>query len=54
MRFDQWLEFHAKQKPKLMEDVYACMNGRFDFHTRAIPDAFMSGDKPIMKRPVAV
>ena len=31
MRFDQWLEFHRKQKPQLMSDVRAYMNGRFFF-----------------------
>ncbi len=53
MRFDQWLDFHRKQKPELMRDVYAYMNGRFDFSGEAIPDAFMSGGKPIMKGPVS-
>lgn len=53
MRFEQWIAFHKKQKPKLMEDVRRYMNGRFDFHGRAIPDQFMSGGKPIMAGPVA-
>ena len=53
MRWDQWLEFHRKQKPKLMADVRKYMNGRFDFHGRALRDQFMSGGKPIMVGPVA-
>jgi cytochrome c peroxidase len=53
MRWNQWLEFHRKQKPALMEDVWNYMNGRFDFHGRAIPDQFMSGGKPVMAGPVA-
>lgn len=53
MRWDQWLDFHRKQKPKLMADVRKYMTGRFDFHGRAIPDQFMSGGKPIMSGPVA-
>lgn len=53
MRFDQWLEFHRKQKPDLMKDVRAYMAGRYDWHGEAIPDRFMSGGKPIMRGPVA-
>ena len=53
MRFEQWLDFHRKQKPKLMADVWAYMNGRFNFSGAAIPGAFMSGGKPIMKGPVS-
>jgi cytochrome c peroxidase len=53
MRFEQWLAFHRKQKPKLMRDVQDYMNGRYDFSAEPIPGAFMSGGKPIMKGPVA-
>ncbi len=53
MRFDQWMDFHRKQKPKLMEDVRAYMAGRYDFSGEAIPGKTMSGGKPIMKGPVA-
>ena len=53
MRFDQWLDFHRKQKPKLMADVRAYMNRRYDFHERTIPGQYMSGGKPIMRGPVA-
>jgi hypothetical protein len=53
MRFEQWLAFHRKQKPTLMDDVREYMNGRFDFSGEAIPDQFMSGGKPIMRGPVA-
>ena len=52
MRFEQWLEFHRKQKPKLMRDVREYMEARFDFSGEPIPDQYMSGGKPIMKGPV--
>jgi cytochrome c peroxidase len=42
-----------KQKPVLMSECKAYMDGRFDFHGRAIPGAAMSGGKPIMRGPVA-
>ena len=53
MRFEQWLEFHRKQKPQLMSDVRSYMASRFDFHGEAIPETAMSGGKPIMRGPVA-
>jgi cytochrome c peroxidase len=53
MRFEQWLEFHRKQKPKLMKDVHEYMAGRYDFSGRAIAGHTMSGGKPIMQGPVA-
>ena len=53
MRFDQWLDFHRKQKPTLMKDVHAYMESRFDFSGTSIPNKYMSGGKPIMKGPVA-
>jgi len=53
MRFEQWLEFHRKQKPKLMADVHKYMDSRFDFSGTPIPDQVMSGGKPIMQGPVA-
>lgn len=53
MRFDQWLEFHCKQKPALMKDVHEYMASRYEFSGRAIGGAFMSGGKPIMQGPVA-
>ena len=53
MRFEQWLSFHRKQKPKLMSDVHDYMNGRFDFSGKAIPGHYMSGGKPIMQGPVS-
>ncbi len=53
MRFEQWLELHAAQKPALMQDVRAYMASRYDFSARARPGAFMSGGKPIMAGPVA-
>jgi len=53
MRFEQWVEFHARQKPQLMDDLRAYMAGRFDFSGAPIPGAFMSGGKPVMQGPVA-
>jgi cytochrome c peroxidase len=53
MRFEQWLEFHRKQKPALMQDVNAYMAGRYDFSGEAIPGQTMSAGKPIMRGPVA-
>ena len=53
MRFDQWLEFHHKQKPKLMQDVRKYMNSRYDFSGTALPGEYMSGGKPIMQGPIA-
>jgi len=53
MRFEQWLAYHERQKPKLMRDVYTYMNRRYAFTGEAIPGAFMSGGKPVMAGPVA-
>lgn len=53
MRFEQWLEFHGKQKPTLMADVHDYMNDRYDFSEEAIPKKFMAGGKPVMRGPVA-
>ncbi len=53
MRFEQWLSFHRKQKPSLMQDVREYMDGRFDFSGQPMPGQFMSGGKPIMQGPVA-
>lgn len=52
MRFEQWLDFHKKQKPKLMADVKKYMNGRFYFHFKKIPGVTMSSGKPIMQGPI--
>ncbi len=53
MSWEEWLAFHARQKPELMKDVRAYMQSRYDFNYETIPSAFMSGGKPIMKGPVA-
>lgn len=53
MRFEQWVAFHRKQKPTLMNDVRKYMNSRFDFTDTPVEGHFMSGGKPIMKGPVA-
>ena len=51
--FSEWVERHRIQKPKLMEECRAYMKTRFDFHSKAIPGAYMSGGKPIMAGPIA-
>lgn len=53
MRFEQWVDFHAKQKPQLMADVRAYMASRYDLDGTAIPGATQSGGKPVMAGPVA-
>ena len=53
MRFEQWLEFHRKQKPKLMADVRNYMESRYEFSGEPVSGQFMSGGKPIMKGPTA-
>lgn len=53
MRFEQWLSFHRKQKPTLMNDVRKYMSRRFDFSGSPMPGKSMSGGKPIMQGPVA-
>ena len=53
MRFEQWLSYHNKQKPSLMRDVRAYMNGRYVFTGESMPGHFMSGGKPVMAGPVA-
>jgi cytochrome c peroxidase len=51
--WDEWVSMCRTQKPKLMGECKAYMEGRYDFHGKAIPDAKMSGGKPIMFGPVA-
>jgi cytochrome c peroxidase len=53
MRFEQWVAFHRRQKPQLMDEVRAYMASRFEISPRAIPGAFMSGGKPIMAGPAS-
>ncbi len=54
MSWDDWVKFHEKQKPELMNDVREYMKTRFDFNGKAMPGKFMSGErKPIMFGPVA-
>jgi hypothetical protein len=52
--FEEWIELHRRQKPKLMAECQQYMAGRYDFHARAIPEVFMSGGwKPVPAGPVA-
>ena len=53
MPWAEWVKFNREQKPKLMADVRAYMESRYEFSNRAIPGAKMSGGKPIMQGPVA-
>ena len=53
MPWKDWVEMCSKQKPKLMADCKAYMDGRYNFHNQAIQNVTMSGGKPIMKGPVA-
>ena len=53
MRFEQWVAFHRKQKPRLMDDVRKYMDSRFDFSEKEMPGQYMSGGKAIMLGPVA-
>ena len=53
MRWEQWVSFNKSQKPKLMKDIRAYMNSRFNFSEKSIPGKLMSGGrKAIMAGPV--
>ncbi len=45
MSWNEWVEFHERQKPELMKDVREYMNSRYDFHGRVIPGVKMSGGR---------
>ena len=53
MEWNEWVEYHQKEKPRVMKDINTYMASRFDFNNSVIPGQFMSGGKPIMKGPVA-
>jgi cytochrome c peroxidase len=54
MSWEEWVKFHQRQKPELMQDIRAYMNSRFNFSGETYPDQWMSGGrKKIMKGPVA-
>ncbi len=53
MRFEQWLEFHRKQKPVLMREVKDYMASRYDFSGAPLAGAAMTGGKAIMNGPIA-
>lgn len=53
MPFAEWLAFNKKQKPELMREVRAYMDGRYDFSGTPMPGQHMSGGKAIMQGPVA-
>lgn len=45
MPWNEWVQFHRNQKPKLMKDVREYMNSRFDMNGRVIPNVKMSGGR---------
>src|SRR3989442_14543426 len=45
MPWDQWVKMCKAQKPKLMADVQAYMNGRYHFHGKPLPVVKMSRGK---------
>jgi hypothetical protein len=53
MPWDEWVKMSQTQKPKLMADVRAYMNRRYNFDGKALASAKMSGGKRIMRGPVA-
>ncbi len=53
MRFEQWLTFHRKQKPQLMDDVRQYMAGRFDFSGKSMAGQYMTSGKPVMAGPIS-
>ncbi len=54
MSWSEWLSFHERQKPRLMEDVRAYMAKRYDFNGDSYSGKFMSGGrKKIMKGPIS-
>lgn len=54
MSWDQWCEFHRKQKPELMADCQKYMQSRYDCHGEVIPNVTMSGGrKGVPRGPVA-
>ncbi len=53
MPWADWVKMCEEQKPRLMAECEQYMQGRFDFHGRAIEGATQSGGKPVMLGPVA-
>ncbi|NND07900.1 MAG: cytochrome C, partial [Saprospiraceae bacterium] len=54
MGWEDWVEFHKKQKPELMKDVDAYMNARFDFRGEVHQGKYMSGGrKEVMQGPIS-
>ncbi len=54
MEWNEWLEFHKKQKPELMSDIKTYMNSRYNFSYEHYDGQFMSGGrKPIMRGPIS-
>jgi cytochrome c peroxidase len=51
--WDEWVTHCRTLKPKVMAECRAYMKKHYDFNTKTIPGAKMSGGKPIMMGPVA-
>src|SRR5260370_16506786 len=50
--WDEWVTHCRTLKPKVMAECRAYMKKHYDFNTKTIPGAKMSGGKPIMIGPV--
>jgi cytochrome c peroxidase len=54
MPWEEWVRHCEAQKPELMAEWNARMQGRFDFHGQAMPGVMMSGkQKPVPMGPIA-
>src|SRR5690606_10640925 len=45
MPWDEWKQQCEQQKPQLMSEVQAYMQGRYDFHGGPIPEVMMAGGR---------
>lgn len=55
MSWNEWVAFHEKQKPELMEAVRKYMASRYNFSGQVVANQFMSGGrKSIMAGPIAI
>jgi hypothetical protein len=53
VRWEAWVKMCREQKPKIMAEVKAYMEGRYDFSGKAVPGVQMSGGKVVMQGPAA-
>lgn len=45
MAWKEWVDFHNKQKPRLMQDIREYMKARYDLHGKVVPNVTMSGGR---------